>query len=260
MEIYQLSRDYIQVNYAGKKRWTNLDGSTISYGGAQKWFLNFTGKYNDSKYNDKIKRLGCGLVSVADILLYLSMSNSKYSTEETNKVTDTDDSRYIEYKAYMKYLLDMERKYFHIKEHLGLLGTKAAAGIEKYSAKYHLGLKASWCMSKREILPRIKEMLSNDIPVMLSGDTIYKKGVMLYVWDVGEQSYVRPPDGIKNNFRSHYVTVTGLVIDDEKHETWLEVSSWGKRYFIDYDQYMDFIDKKSLPLFSNILYISKKEA
>jgi hypothetical protein len=45
------------------------------------------------------------------------------------------------------------------------------------------------------------------------------------------------------------VTVTGM--DDE----WLQIASWGKRYFIRRCEYMEYIRKNSSYFASNILHI-----
>lgn len=251
VEIYQLSQDYIQVFYTGNNKWRHFRNSIVSYGGAQRWFHNLEGKHNKT-----IAELGCGLISGADILLYLSKSNSKYDTEETDKVTYIGGGGYIEYESYMKYLSDMEWDYFYINNHIGILGTAIATNINLYSVVYHLDLDAYWCMSKSFVLPRIKEMLRNDIPVTLSIGPDKKHKVNLYVPGEDKYSFI-PPREYATEVGDHYVTVTGLIIDDIKNETWLEVSSWGRHYYINYEEYMYFVDNYSNSVFSNIVYIYK---
>ena len=52
---------------------------------------------------------------------------------------------------------------------------------------------------------------------------------------------------------AHYVTVTGADSD------WLQISSWGKRYYIRKDDYLSYVKRHSARLFSNILYIREKK-
>ena len=53
----------------------------------------------------------------------------------------------------------------------------------------------------------------------------------------------------------HYVTITGVYIDDVKNETFFRVSSWGREYYIKYRDYIEYVNEFSSYLFSNILYI-----
>lgn len=249
VERYQLSHDFIHVDYKGEIAWDNYDSST-SYGGSQEWFINLPGEHNY-----EIKKWGCGLVSAADILLYLSMYNSKFQTEITNKVKYLGNSTVITYESYMAYLLNMDFLYFPINGKFyvnGVDGVVISSGMKKYSKKYGLGLNTHWRWSRNKILPRIKEMLEKDIPVMLSGDRkILEKDGAVYLYK--EPDSAASPE---EEFSSHYVTVTGLIIDDIKHETWLKVSSWGRCYYINYDQYKDFSNEYSWCMISNVLDIS----
>lgn len=261
--VYKLSQDYIQVNYTGETAWDNF-GSFISYGGAQDWFANL-----DEPHNNEIDEWGCGLISGADILLYLAKGNlkyssSKYRTPDTDKVKYIDDSGYIEYGSYMEYLSYMEQMYFPINqknliyntfEIKGIDGLSIQNGMNRYMDIHNIHLDAQWGMSKSKILPRIEEMLQNDIPVMLSGDATEKNTfVNLYRWNEKAQNYEQVV-----SFSSHYVTVTGLTIDDIGHKTWLEVSSWGRKYFIDYNEYISFMTENSNRIVTNILYIRHSE-
>jgi len=53
----------------------------------------------------------------------------------------------------------------------------------------------------------------------------------------------------------HYVTVTGMLVDEVKKQTMLEISSWGKKYYINYDEYIELVDLHSNYLMCNILYV-----
>ena len=57
----------------------------------------------------------------------------------------------------------------------------------------------------------------------------------------------------KSDIESHYVTITGILIDKVKNQTKLEISSWGKEYYIDYDQLITFIKDDSSGLLCNIV-------
>ncbi len=40
-----------------------------------------------------------------------------------------------------------------------------------------------------------------------------------------------------------YVTITGLMIDNVKGQTILEISTWGEKYYINYEEYIEFVEK-----------------
>jgi hypothetical protein len=172
-----------------------------------------------------------------------------------------------------KYLAE----YFFVADDIGLNGLSMSHGFNRYDSmlppfddtlilpfNISMGLYSEWNIFDSNILPRMKEMLRDDIPFPLSigpGEA----GVIFY--DINPQKY--DPYNLviklgKNNeydefiptyVNGHYVTVTGMMIDDVKNKKILEISSWGKKYYIDYDQY---INQREFPPFSNILYITKK--
>ena len=52
--------------------------------------------------------------------------------------------------------------------------------------------------------------------------------------------------------KAHYVTATALDAE------WLRISSWGKEYYINREEYEAFVKAHSSYLFSNLVYLSKK--
>ena len=103
-------------------------------------------------------------------------------------------------------------------------------------------------------LSKIKEMLSNDIPVLFSvGPSFFhKEKLPLYSKNVeGTKLVFKPVQRTKD----HYMIITGVL---EGEKTMLEISSWGKRFYISYEEYIKYIKKYDNYFFSNILYIKKK--
>ena len=260
MDIYQLKHDYVSVD---------VDGNG-SYGGNQGWF---------SGINTAIINYGCGLISACDVLLYLAQWNKKYATAITNNITKEENGRY-NYDLYMEYLTDMESKYFHIKSEdsisnivldiagmdaiTGIAGTTIANKMNLYFNLHDMGLKADWRWSVKKIIPRMKEMLENDIPVPIAANGIkdeYKEKYPVNDGDNDDWTDLCPrmyenkqmDDGICSHefidkdepFKNHYVTVTGLIIDEvtniEEDRVWLHVSSWGESYYIKYSEYETYI-------------------
>ena len=51
---------------------------------------------------------------------------------------------------------------------------------------------------------------------------------------------------------AHYVTVTAM------EEQYLKISSWGKEYFINVQEYADYVKRYSSYFVSNVFYIRKR--
>ena len=58
---------------------------------------------------------------------------------------------------------------------------------------------------------------------------------------------------------SHYVTITGVYFPPN-NSPMLEISSWGKRYFINFKEYRNYIKKYSCKITCGLLYIEHKNA
>ena len=259
VKLYRWNKGYINVDYEGGKNKNWSDGM-VSYGGAQRWFFNEDKKKWYSWFTDDyiLENKGCGLISASDILLYLSEKNSKYATKLTKSV-EKNKTGNLKYSTYMSYLYNMSDKYFTVGRYTGIFGTSIATGINLYSYKYDLGLKAKWGVKKNQILPKIKEMLKNDIPVTLSiGPCVKNEGVELYEWNPKEgDKYHFDLIPRSNKVASHYVTVTGLVTDKVKNQTMIEISSWGTKYYIDFEEYISVAKNYSNFIVSNIVYITR---
>ena len=131
--------------------------------------------------------------------------------------------------------------------------------------------KVRWRVNSRNLLNRISEMLENDIPVVLSiGPCLIrgrKKELPLYsIKSSTSNDNFNSENQIDyeqvNSVKDHYVNVTGIYKLSEENnpitKTMLEISSWGKKYYINFDEYVRFVKKYDNFLFSNILYIQKK--
>jgi hypothetical protein len=47
------------------------------------------------------------------------------------------------------------------------------------------------------------------------------------------------------------------MIDNVKGQTMLEISTWGQKYYINYEEYINFVDNNSNYVFNNIVYIER---
>lgn len=62
---------------------------------------------------------------------------------------------------------------------------------------------------------------------------------------------------IKQNICGHYVTVTALIKDEVTGRIMLRISSWGRQYYINYEEYRDYIESIGGTFTSSIVYIKE---
>lgn len=95
--------------------------------------------------------------------------------------------------------------------------------------------------------PVIKEM--NELPVQVNDNTLLVK-----------KSPVKKPYYYKTavtDVHGHYITVTGVIKDDVTNRIMLRISSWGKAYYINYEEYRDYIESFGDSITSSIVRIKK---
>ena len=117
-------------------------------------------------------------------------------------------------------------------------------------------------------------MLNNDIPVIFSYDnTIFNRGEKLKLYKPQFES-LPSYNGSSPKYNlidyneqgepvsSHYMVITGIVeysddvkkslsrSDGEKYETMLQISSWGRKYYVSLSFFTDRLSK-----FTNIMYL-----
>lgn len=112
-------------------------------------------------------------------------------------------------------------------------------------------MRASWGLRFGQILPRIEAMLQQDIPVILAigpnfPPLLGRKKVTFYRLENGE--YLPAAETA-----AHFVVVTGIVGE------YLQVSSWGKEYYMFWPEYQRYVKKCSSFFASNICRIREKK-
>lgn len=202
-----------------------LENSELSFGGNQRWFCEET-----------FKKYGCGLVSCTDILLFKTAEGCE-----------------IEKSEYMDFAEALSEKYLKVRNAVGLNGLSMARGMNRYFKKNSLPYRAKWGTGRRKMLSEIERMLEMGFPVCMSvGPNLYgKKNVGMTFYQNDSEAC---PERVGVN--GHYVTVTGVVKNEKG--TWLEISSWGKRFYVSFSEYLNY-KRKFLTFFSNILVINKRK-
>ena len=226
------------------------------------FMLNLKSKYISVAYEDaysfggsqrqagstNIAACGCGLVAATDLLIYITKHN-KLSSDSSIKVLSLYDI--IPQDKYNACLTKMGASYFPLIPRFGMNGLGLMLGMQLYFNRYKMPYRCHWCISDKGIWDKVTEMIEADIPVIMSVGPnfpfIWRNGkAILYTKD--ESGKYFPASAVK----AHFITVTG--IDDQ----WLEISSWGCRYYLNRRMYEEYVSKYSAALVSNILYVKRK--
>ena len=221
-----------------KNKYVSLyDGKLQTYGGNQML-----------SSRKSVRRCGCGPVAAADAIIYLAGCESQCRNERVISLAGKQPSEKSEYFAFLDYLC---RRFIPMIYPFGTNGFFLAAGINLFFLRNSMPFRAGWGCLFGNIRKRIDRMLEDDIPAILSIGpnfpfifsgrhklTLYKKRGDEFI----QQTHVN----------AHYVAVTA---SDGK---WLRISSWGKEYYINEDEYESYLKKHSCALFSNALYIRRK--
>lgn len=218
----KLARNYITVQ---------LENGRSSYGGDQSWLK--TRAEQD---------FGCGLIAAADILRYLRRKEGR----ETEKLLTREE--------YLKDIHELSES-FRIRGPLGITGFGIANRMNRLFRREGLPYRSKWSFGRKRLERRIPEMLSADIPVLLSvGPGFFHPKERLKMYRETESGELREAQ----TMRDHYVTVTERC-RTETGEYMLRLSSWGNMYYVNQREYLEHVKKYDNFLFSSILYIRKKE-
>jgi len=229
IKMIKLKHPYISVQYQ--------EGQ--SFGGSQ--------RMSESKI---LRSSGCGIVAALDLLLYITKSKGLHVDSELKALSLFDIIPEIKYNHMLG---RMCRTYFPVIPYHGMNGLGLMAGMQVFFMKNKMPYSCHWCISDKGLWDKVYQMLGDDIPVIMSVGPNFP-----FIWKNGKAVlYSKRADGeycSASSVKAHFITITG--IDDE----WIEISSWGKRFYINRRNYEEYVSKFSAPLVSNILYVRRKEA
>lgn len=250
MKSFELKTpEYIPVNCRGK----------VSFGGNQCWFpkdhfLNL--QYNMNKW-------GCGTVAIADLFLYLARCKRKWNTPVTALARPM--RQIMDVRDYLLYLEFMHNHFAPVFPG-GMSGVALAASVKLYVTKYKIPLRVTWktFLSDDEMYTLIRRMLANDLPVIISIGTnspmiFGHEGVDFYTKSKTlENTKLEHFTRYYKSIHKHFVTVTGIVALKNK-KMMLKISSWGNEYYINYEEYRNYVNMKGDRITSSMLYLEWKE-
>lgn len=210
---------------------------SCSYGGNQSW-----------SYSAAMRKSGCGVIAATDLLFYLHRNRKGCQTEVFFRILEGGT---ISLAAYNRLAEGMRRKYFPIIPQLGTNGLGVAAGLNCYFRKYHLPLRARWAVWGKDVWNEVEQMLADDLPVILA----IGQNVPFFWTNHKLRLYVKQKEGIYQSsgaVKAHYVTITGI------EPRWVRVSSWGREYYINREEFDRYVKKYSSYLISNIVSLRQK--
>ena len=286
-----LKNDFFSVEYEsrGTEDWSKKNNnSNISYGGYQGWFGDMYGNTGQDKFcngkasGDVIWSKGCGLIAAADALLYLSLSDPNYAVD--GQIINNQNGK-ISFDDYISFVSNLSDT-FEINSSTGILAfslplisnSSIEEGLNQLSDLNDMDIRAYWegkymflyngdasFLKPIQCMNTIKEMILNDTPVIISYSNdltiekikdyfTEKENVpKLNLYSLEGKNFVA-----SETVGSHYMNITGVlefsddVCDLVGFKTMLEVATYGKKYYINYDEYKGNID-----LVTNIMYIEK---
>ena len=207
----------------------------LSFGGSQTWFPAKSG------FRERMLHMGgCGLVSACDFILYGRSGHKPVDKER-----------------YMTFLRKMSRFRYPVFPKFGSLSFQQPIFINQYfrSEGRKERLHFLFLNTKKKRLAVIRDSLRNNHPVILViGARVLqpfsKKGVNFYKLYEGKLTLSA------KDVSRHFVTVTGILCPaDISEPLYLEISSWGQRFYVNYDELSEYIAHYSLPLISSIYYV-----
>lgn len=204
------------------------DGYNNFYGGRQEWF--------SEEERPKFYKYGCGIIAAVNSYLYLA---------GINWITRVD---------YMILVREFVKKYpssrLFLNMGIGVLPWQMSSYIKRKCTASGIRVTAHW--HGREgidtLYEKMKLALEKKNPVIWAFYNLnptHKVQFYKYINGEFKDSY-RDSNYMEHRYdgvNSHYVTVTAVCereIDGRK-ERWVEISSWGSRYYVNYDEFLAFV-------------------
>lgn len=214
-------------------------GDNISIGGDQEWLR--TLGYSD------IADFGCGVVAACNFII--CYKRLKYKNTDITK------------DSFIEFVIFIYKSYINIPDIPfieGLTGFGLTRGMNRYFKDNNILLKVKWGRSYN-VLPKIEDTLRLGLPVILAVGPEIRWAVLLQklksLFKIKQKMVDKKGliitdilTGERKLISAHYVTVYGI------EENVLFISSWGRRYKLLYNEFVQY-QKRSLLgfLLSNIV-------
>lgn len=245
-------------------RYLDIDGQYE--GGNQEWWkakaeTKDQKEFTDAEYmqmlkSDKYYRLwqmGCGVIALSDVELYMTTQNSGYSLSLSDKFTNANGvCTQADYMDYVEKLYDNKyRVEGNIINIYTLYPWRMESGLTEFLTKNNSPYRnVTWAkfgsVEQTAILTDISTMLSNNIPVVFSYYTASKEEDECIKMYTDLMKIPNSPDESDSSQKAHYMTITGLEKywnpNEKKYKYAMKIVSWGKVYYADLSSYMAVMD------------------
>lgn len=237
MESVYLSADYVSISG--------------TYGGNQDWF-------RDDVFGngDLIRVGGCGLIAMADTLLYLASQDALQRPLPTlvnvNKLTMSTYQMFVE-SLFYQYLQPWRNPLFNPKNYrheanfvLGIQGWQLRRGMNRFLQQRQSRYVSNRRQSLSSVI-RLQLKKNRPVPLMI-GPTkeMFPQGLRflgrreaLQTHHVSRLERAFPPTDYEakvTSMSAHWVTVTGYYQANQRE--YLVIASWGERYILDLTAYL----------------------
>ncbi len=224
-----------------------------SYGGSQTWFS----KEMNLSW-DRYRNIGgCGLVANCDFILYYCKKNRLRFPDMPKSFIDSD-YQYIDKREYMDFLRKTSRLKYPILPYLGSFSFQAPPFVNLFmrQMKQEKRLHFLWKDTAKERMKVIRTSLQEGYPVILVIGPHFltfwqRNGVKFYRMNQEEEVTVD-----QKSIMKHFVMITGLYYpEDASKSVLLEISSWGRKLYIDFEELDTYIRKCSNPWLCGFYYL-----
>ena len=266
--VAELSSKYPGVEYLS----IDAGGTEPAVGGNQGWWSVIAKSQEPKNYGDfitdqnyQIGKMGCGLIAVTDVELYLMQQNEGYQVFGA-EIDFDPDTGVLQKDDYMVYVDQGPRVMYdfaggYLTYIAGLMPIKMEDGLEYFLINNgHEQTSVKWApyanrpnsMGSVMVLEEIEDMLEKDLPVVFAYHTTKDNLTLYHLIDGAKEKKEKGDED--QSCKSHYMTIIGvyryLDEDSTNYEYILKVTSWGEVFYIRYDDYV-----KKLSCVSNILKI-----
>ena len=228
-----------------------ITGYKTTFGGAQEWLKDFNG-------NKNYPNNGCGIIAAVNQYLYLT-GQTTITYEEYKKLAygflNADDHYSLEIKVSSAI---WRRLPINFLIH-GALPTQMSSYIQSMCYREGVVVNSSWDYGHdyETDYENMKKQLENGVPTIWAVHDFDGNEIPFHKYDEAKGEYYHNPNAPANGAASHYVIATGIYedVDDKgKLRRMIEISSWGTKYYVDYDQYIDVVSKnRDNELFSSVM-------
>ena len=234
--------DYISV----------AEGDRNSFGGSQTWF-----PVNQGRNLRTLNTGACGLIASTDFLMYFAKKNQTFVKMLPGAFISNPDKP-VSKEEYMSMVRGLSRFSFPVFPRIGAFSFELSLLLNRYfrSTGRKERLHFQFLNTKKNRDNLIRKQLTAGYPVpLIIGQKLLnpftKKGVNFYTLKEGK------PVLTAANVTRHFVNITGIYLpEDASLPLMYEISSWGKKYYIDVNELDHYISRISAPWLSSVYILN----